>query len=400
MRIFTDILEDEVVRYVAPLLKVDDTWSTPKLTDSFYTALYKHTDNWTEYLISRLNASTGFEAILKNPTSKYIMTAALADLKELTNLNNVKGEYLRMDFDFVKYFKHYLGTIPEEGYGIYRDFHFFSFNGDSLIPATSVDPTSLKDLIGYDDERAKVIANTECFVGLKSGAGPSTGSGVGATQPEIATATPRNDENGTVPSVGVKGNNVLLYGDAGTGKSTTVRALIHEYADKGLRLIEIPKSNIVDLPKVYELIRNIPLKFIIFVDDLSFESDDDSFITVKNILEGSIATYAPNTLIYATSNRRHFINEKFSNRQGDDVFINDTLEELNSLSKRFGLRVTFQKPNKELYLKIVHSLLQDNLPQGKTATSSLELDRAAEEFALRSGGRSPRTALQFVKSRG
>jgi predicted AAA+ superfamily ATPase len=137
-----------------------------------------------------------------------------------------------------------------------------------------------------------------------------------------------------------------------------------------------------------------PLKFIIFIDDLSFNQNDDNFSMLKAALEGSASAKAENAVIYATSNRRHIIKESFGDREGDDVHRNDTMQEILSLSERFGLVVLFQKPNKALYLEIVHSLAERfgvRMDEG-------ELDIKAEAFALRRGSRSPRCAEQFIKS--
>ena len=136
-----------------------------------------------------------------------------------------------------------------------------------------------------------------------------------------------------------------------------------------------------------------PLKFIIFVDDLSFSPDDDGFSSLKAILEGSAAAKTPNAVIYATSNRRHIIKETFTAREGDEIHRRDTIEESLSLSARFGLTVLFAKPNKDLYLKIVHALAEDN-----GIEVNKELDIKAEAFALNKGGRSARTAGQFINN--
>ena len=135
-----------------------------------------------------------------------------------------------------------------------------------------------------------------------------------------------------------------------------------------------------------------PLKFVLFIDDLSFLNDDDNFNALKAVLEGSVTAKSQNIVIYATSNRRHIIKEKFSDREGDDIHRNDTMQELISLSERFGIHITFSKPNKETFLKIVRHLANEHeleMPQE-------ELDAQAERFALERGGRSARLARQFV----
>ena len=160
----------------------------------------------------------------------------------------------------------------------------------------------------------------------------------------------------------------------------------------GLRLIEIKKNQLYSLPDVIEQLADNPLKFIVFIDDLSFSSNDADFGALKAILEGGVAGKTDNIAIYATSNRRNLVKENFSDRNGDDIHIQDTVQEIMSLSARFGLKVTFSRPDKDLYLSIVENLaLQYNINE-KTD----ELFISAEAFALRNGGRSPRTAKQFI----
>jgi hypothetical protein len=185
-------------------------------------------------------------------------------------------------------------------------------------------------------------------------------------------------------------NNVLLYGDRGTGKSSTVHALLNEYKDKSLRMIEISKGDINDLTVIRELISASPMKFIIFIDDLSFDSHEDSFGELKAALEGSLSSKQSNCLIYATSNRRHLIKENFSDRE-NDVNRGDTLQEELSLSDRFGLSITFLNPNKQDYFDIVTKLAMD---RGIEVTE--EILAQAEVWALRAGGRSPRRAKQYL----
>ena len=188
-------------------------------------------------------------------------------------------------------------------------------------------------------------------------------------------------------------NNVLLYGDAGSGKSSTVKAIVNEYKDDGLRLIEVKKSELYFLPDIMDKLSCNPLKFIIFIDDLSFAADDADFGALKAILEGSVSGRSHNIAIYATSNRRHLVKERLSDRDGDDLHLQDTIQELTSLSARFGLKITFSKPDKRLYEDIVRDLAkQHHIDMPET-----ELFLQAEAHALRNGGRSPRTAKQFIE---
>ena len=191
---------------------------------------------------------------------------------------------------------------------------------------------------------------------------------------------------------GLPANNCLLYGDRGTGKSSTVKAILNEYYSRGLRMVEMPKERLQDFPKLVDQIAPLPLCFIIYIDDLSFSQQDDTFAALKAVLEGGLAARPANALIYATSNRRHLLRERFSDREGDEVHRGDTIQESLSLSDRFGLAVNFSVPGKESYLEIVRALalergLEAQLPQ---------LEAGAERWALERGGRSPRCARQYV----
>ena len=183
---------------------------------------------------------------------------------------------------------------------------------------------------------------------------------------------------------------VLLAGDAGTGKSATVKAIANAYREEGLRLIELTKDQLRFIPRIMEHLCRNPLKFILFIDDLTFSENDPNFGTLKATLEGSIAARMKNTVIYATSNRRHLVKETFDD--GSDKHQNDTVQERISLSERFGITVTYTRPQKELYLEIVHSLAE----QAGLHMDASQLDMEAEQFALGKCGRSARAARQFI----
>jgi len=254
-----------------------------------------------------------------------------------------------------------VSDIGKHGYGIFASNCMFrlSDTGEHKIePIVSADRTSLDAFTGYQNERQRVIDNTQAFV------------------------------------LGRPAANVLLYGDAGTGKSSTVKAVANAFYEQGIRLIELRKDQMALLPFVMEKISRNPLKFIIFIDDLSFNRNDDTFSMLKAALEGSASAKAPNAVIYATSNRRHIVRETFGDRDGEDVHRNDTMQELLSLSARFGLAIQFGKPDKNLYLEIVRELAKKKGIQ--TDIKQLEID--AEAFALRKGHRSPRCAEQFIDS--
>ena len=192
---------------------------------------------------------------------------------------------------------------------------------------------------------------------------------------------------------GSPANNVLLYGDAGTGKSSTVKAIANEYAADGLRLVEVKKNQLYQIPDLMDQLAANPLKFILFIDDLSFSSNDDNFAALKAILEGSVGGRARNIAVYATSNRRHLIKETLTDRTGDDIHEADTRQELMSLSARFGLTVTFQRPEKARFAAILEELAKQHHIQMPME----ELLVKAEAFAIRAGGRSPRVAKQFIE---
>ncbi|MBR6044865.1 MAG: ATP-binding protein [Ruminococcus sp.] len=259
--------------------------------------------------------------------------------------------------DFSKIYAERVMQIAKYGYGIYAKYHVFVVKDGQIVPVEYPDSVRLSQLSGYEQERQEVIANTMALLRDKPA------------------------------------NNVLLYGDCGTGKSSTVKAIANEYAEQGLRLIELKKRQLHEIPNIVRHISRNPLKFIVFIDDLSFTEDDDDFAALKAILEGSVSSTASNLAIYATSNRRHLVRETFSAREGDEVHRNDTMQELLSLAERFGLRVIFRKPDKELYLRVVRDLAQQygvDMPEE-------ELFLRAEQFALARGGRSPRAAKQFIE---
>ncbi|MBQ8859252.1 MAG: ATP-binding protein [Clostridia bacterium] len=252
-----------------------------------------------------------------------------------------------------------VADIGRHGYGIFATSPMFSLGETGeILPIRSPDRSTLDRFVGYAEERARVIANTIAFLDGRSA------------------------------------TNALLYGDAGTGKSSTVKAIVNEFFDRGLRLIEMRKDQLFLLPHVMGEIADNPLKFIIFIDDLSFNKNDDTFSMLKAMLEGSASARAKNAVIYATSNRRHIVKESFSDREGDDLHRNDTVQETLSLSERFGLTVLFAKPEKRLYLAIVHELAA----RAGIKKDAASLDTEAEAFALRRGYRSARCAEQFIES--
>ena len=248
-------------------------------------------------------------------------------------------------------------NIGKLGYGIYaRHRMFYVGDNGQIVPVHNPDKIRLSSLIDYKREQQIILDNTLALLSGKPAA------------------------------------NILLTGDAGTGKSSTVKAVVNELAYKGLRILEVRKEQLHAIPAILDELNSNPLKFILFIDDLSFQKDDDNFSALKAILEGSVSAKSRNIVIYATSNRRHLVKETFSDRDGDDVHRNDTMQELLSLSERFGIQVTFQKPDKKTYLGIVHHLAKEKGIQMEES----QLDTLAERYALGRGGRSARAANQFI----
>ena len=257
------------------------------------------------------------------------------------------------------------GFYKEYGVGKFGLNKAFRVNDDNkeeefLIPITATSDVQLDDLIGYELQKQKLIANTEAFVH------------------------------------GRMANNVLLYGDAGTGKSTSIKAILNRYYDQGLRMIEVYKHQFKDLQRIITEIKNRNYRFIIYMDDLSFEEFEIEYKYLKAVIEGGLETKPENVLIYATSNRRHIIRETWSDRtdrSDDEMHRSDTVQEKLSLVARFGVTIGYLKPSHQEYLHIVSELAK-RYPQ--ISLTEEELALKANQWELRSGGASGRTAQQFI----
>ena len=248
----------------------------------------------------------------------------------------------------------------ENGCGMFARYKAFVWRDGDIRPVLHHDAVSMDDFTGYERQRRKVDDNTRAFLAGKSC------------------------------------NNCLLYGDMGTGKSSTVKAMANTYRRQGLRIVEMPKEQLAQFPQLAEKLAHLPLKFIIFIDDLSFQHHDASYTSLKAVLEGGLAARPANVLIYATSNRRHIVKERLSDRalEVDDIHTRDNMQETLSLSDRFGLNVCYTAPSKNEFLEIVTAMAR---ARGVTLSES-ELRAGAERFALARGGRSPRCAKQYVES--
>lgn len=250
------------------------------------------------------------------------------------------------------------------GAGIYGLYGAFRIAGDEedveIVPITDAEDVSFDQLVGCEDQTAVLRENTEAF--LK----------------------------------GLPANNALLYGDSGTGKSTSIHALMHDYAESGLRLVEITKADRSKLPKVLSEIKKRNYKFILFLDDLSFEEDESDYKELKAMLEGALESGRGRVLVYATSNRRHLVREVWRDRKDmehdGDVHRSDTLEEKLSLASRFGVTIYYPKPNQEEYMKIVKRLAE----RESVKISDKELKDLARKWEIRHGGMSGRAASQLI----
>ena len=255
------------------------------------------------------------------------------------------------------------GFFYANGAGLFGRFRAFRWARDAeqghLDGIAEPDPIRLQELIGYDRERSQLIENTEQFLD------------------------------------GYAANNVLLYGERGTGKSSTIKALLHAYGDRGLRIVEVPKHLLADFPAILAAVRGRRERFVVFVDDLSFEEHESIYKELKAVLEGGLEARPENVVVYATSNRRHLVVERFSDHDApadSEIHTMDTVQEKLSLSDRFGLRLFFMSPDQRKYLGIVHGLAA----QRNLSIAPEDLERRALQWATWQNGRSGRTARQFI----
>jgi len=243
--------------------------------------------------------------------------------------------------------------------GLHKAFRVEHTDADAdIVPIANIAHVKLDDLVGYELAKKKLVDNTEAFV------------------------------------EGRKANNCLLYGDAGTGKSSCIKAIVNQYYDKGLRMIEVYKHQFQDLNSIISQVKNRNYKFIIYMDDLSFEEFEIEYKYLKAVIEGGLEKKPENVLIYATSNRRHLVREKFSDKAelADDLHNNDTVQEKLSLVARFGVQIYFGSPNKKEFQQIVRVLAEKH--QVIMDEDALLLE--ANKWELNHGGMSGRTAQQFI----
>lgn len=266
-------------------------------------------------------------------------------------LNNGNDEYEVLD-GILEYFK-------TNGAGLMNRFKAFKWSEEKgLIGIEKCDPITFEELIGYERQKNTLLKNTEDFLN------------------------------------GHEANNVLLFGDSGTGKSSSIKALLNRYANVGLRVLELNKSDFMRLNNILSKISTRGVKFILFLDDLSFEEFESEYKNMKALIEGGVEVKPQNVLIYATSNRRHLIRETWNDRQGEDIHVSDTRQEKYSLSERFGITLTYTTSNQEEYLNMVFKLAK---MKGIEMPEDILREKALQ-WAMWNSGRSGRIAKQFVIS--
>ena len=283
------------------------------------------------------------------------------NVSEKVQALSLKLETAKDENEFFNYVTDFYKAYGVGMFGLNKAFRVIGAdNGVTFTPINNMDKVMLDDLIGYEIQKKKLVENTEAFV------------------------------------QGRKANNALLFGDSGTGKSTSIKAIVNEYYDQGLRMIEIYKHQFKDLSNVIASIKNRNYKFIIYMDDLSFEEFEIEYKFLKAVIEGGVETKPDNILIYATSNRRHLIKETWNDRNdlesNNGLHRSDTIEEKLSLVNRFGCQISYSKPSQKEFFDIVIGLARKN----NVKMTDEELMAEANKWELSHGGISGRTAQQFI----
>ena len=283
------------------------------------------------------------------------------NVSEKVQALSLKLETAKDENEFFNYVTDFYKAYGVGMFGLNKAFRVIGGdNGVTFTPINNMDKVMLDDLIGYEIQKKKLVENTEAFV------------------------------------QGRKANNALLFGDSGTGKSTSIKAIVNEYYDQGLRMIEIYKHQFKDLSNVIASIKNRNYKFIIYMDDLSFEKFEIEYKFLKAVIEGGVETKPDNILIYATSNRRHLIKETWNDRNdlesNNGLHRSDTIEEKLSLVNRFGCQISYSKPSQKEFFDIVIGLARKN----NVKMTDEELMAEANKWELSHGGISGRTAQQFI----
>ena len=320
---------------------------------------YDFSDIEEELGINCFTTITNYKAIEKN-TKRYNKSVSDKVRRLSRDINKAKDS--NEIFEIVtNFYKNYgVGTLGlNKAFRIAYRFNDYKHREVILEPINNTDDIVLDDLIGYEIQKKKLIDNTESFINGKSA------------------------------------NNVLLFGDSGTGKSSSVKAILNEYYERGLRMIEVYKHEFKDLSSVIAQVKNRNYKFIIFMDDLSFEEFETEYKYLKAVIEGGLEKKPDNVLIYATSNRRHLIRETWKDRSDmdDELHRSDTMQEKLSLASRFGVTINYSAPSYKEYIEIVKGIASS---MGGLKIDDKDLEQQAKMWELSHGGVSGRTARQFI----
>ena len=374
--IFRNLRSQPLISSLAALLNASNADESGTLFLDVAAALYPYGSNIKEAVLNLIlrddNIIVDLYSKDKKPDSNIeswltkeldALEAAAKSSAELANTLGIDSSIIpswnSTDISYRDKYAEMLNNAHTDGFGIFSQFSVFSVSDKGeLTTIDNPDPQNIDTLYCYEIEKNKVIKNTEALLAGKSA------------------------------------NNILLYGDAGTGKSSLVKAMVNKYHKNGLRLIQVDKDKLHYIPALMDKLSDNPLKFVLFIDDLSFTTNDSNFTALKTILEGSVSARPENIVVYATSNRRHLVKESFQAREGDEVHLNDTLEEVASLSARFGIVITFGRPDKDKYVYIVKQLAES---YGYKYQDEQSLINSAEAYAIRAGGRTPRVAKQFIE---
>lgn len=318
-----------------------------------------------DYDFSYIESELGIDCFTRISDYKSIQKKELMYNKNVSEKVQALSERLEIAADREEFFDEITKFYKDYGVGMFGLNKAFRITNDkdgdvAFKPINNMDKVVLSDLVGYEIQKKKLVDNTEAFV------------------------------------EGRKANNVLLFGDSGTGKSTSIKAIVNEFYDRGLRMIEIYKHQFKDLSNVIARIKNRNYKFVIYMDDLSFEEFEVEYKFLKAVIEGGVETKPDNILIYATSNRRHLIKETWKDRNDVEVqngmHKSDTMEEKLSLVNRFGVTINYSKPSQKEYFGIVIELAR----RAGITMSDDELKAEANKWELSHGGISGRTAQQFI----
>ena len=321
--------------------------------------------NLFEYDFSEIEKSLGIDCFTQISNYRAIEKKELMYNKNVSEKVQALSSRMEQARDVEGFFTAVTEFYRDYGVGMFgmnKAFRIQDRTDSKLVflPINNMDKVMLSDLVGYEIQKKKLVDNTRAFV------------------------------------EGKKANNVLLFGDSGTGKSTSIKAIVNEFYDQGLRMIEIYKHQFKDLSNVIAAVKNRNYKFIIYMDDLSFEEFEIEYKFLKAVIEGGVETKPDNILIYATSNRRHLIRETWSDRndvqQDEGMHRSDTMQEKLSLVNRFGVTINYSKPSQKEYFDIVIHLAA----KSGIKMSEDELKAEANKWELSHGGISGRTAQQFI----